>query len=57
MSKQKPLVKSVSIRIPEELLNDLRYVAEYDGRSINSQVVHLIRECVRNFKQEHGETI
>ena len=47
--------KSVSIRIPEPLLKDLHYVAEYEGRSVNSQVLHLIRKCVEDFKKEHKE--
>ena len=49
------VVKSVSIRIPESLLSELRNVAEYEGRSINSQVVYLIRQCVKNFRIENNE--
>ena len=48
------VVKSVSIRIPESLLIELRNVAEYEGRSINSQVVYLIRQCVKNFRIENN---
>lgn len=48
-------IKSVSIRIPVNLLKELHYVADYEGRSANSQVLHLIRQCVREFKAEHGE--
>ena len=39
-------VKSVSIRIEEELLRKLHVVADYEGRSANSQVLKLIRQCV-----------
>ena len=39
-------VKSVSIRIEEEMLEKLGYVAEYEGRSLNSQILVLVRECI-----------
>lgn len=48
-------IKSVSIRIPDELLQKLHYVADYDGRSVNSQVLHLIRERVKSFEDDHGK--
>ena len=34
-------VKSVSIRIEEEMLDKLSYVADYDGRSLNSHILVL----------------
>lgn len=55
MPNKNPDIKSVSIRIPTDLLKDLHCVAAYEGRSANSQVLYLIRECVRDFKAEHGE--
>ena len=39
-------VKSMSIRIEEEMLAKLGYVADFEGRSINSQILILIRECL-----------
>ena len=47
-------VKSVSIRIEEEMLNKIGYVADYEGRSINSHVLVLIRENIKKFEEEHG---
>ena len=47
-------VKSVSIRIEEEMLEKLGYVADYEGRSINSHILGLIRERIRGFEAEHG---
>lgn len=41
-------IKSVSIRIDEELLNELHRVADYEGRSANSQMLILVRDCVEN---------
>ena len=47
--------KSVSIRIDEQLLHKLHIVADYEGRSANSQVLILIRDCIQNYEKEHGE--
>ena len=48
-------IKSVSIRIEEEMLEKLAYVADYEGRSVNSQILVLIRDNIKNYEQEHGE--
>lgn len=48
-------VKSVSIRIEEEMLRKLGFVADYEGRSINSHVLVLIRENIGAFEREHGK--
>ncbi len=48
-------VKSVSIRIEDEMLKKLSYVADYERRSINSHILVLIRESIRSFEEEHGE--
>lgn len=48
-------VKSVSIRIEEEMLNKIGYVAEYEGRSINSHILVLIRESIAKFEAEEGQ--
>lgn len=47
-------VKSVSIRIEEEMLNKIAYIADYEGRSVNSQVLVLIRETIQKFEEENG---
>jgi len=47
-------VKSVSIRIEEEMLRKLSFVADYDGRSVNSHILVLIRTSIMQFEQEHG---
>lgn len=47
-------VKSVSIRIEEEMLEKLGYVAEYEGRSLNSQILVLVRECIQKYETDHG---
>ena len=47
--------KSLSIRIEEEMLDKLHVVADYEGRSANSQILILIRDCIQNYEKEHGK--
>lgn len=47
-------VKSVSIRIEEEMLRKIGTVADYEGRSVNSQILVLVRDCIKTFEAEHG---
>ena len=47
-------VKSLSIRIDEEMLHKLHIVADYDGRSANSQILILIRDCIKQYEEKHG---
>ena len=47
-------VKSVSIRIEEEMLDKINFVALYEGRSINSHILVLIREDIKAFEAAHG---
>jgi len=48
-------VKSVSIRIEEEMLKKIGYVADYEGRSVNSHILVLIRENIKKFEEKNGE--
>ncbi len=48
-------VKSVSVRIDERMLNKLHCIADYEGRSANSQILVLIRECIEQFEAKHGQ--
>ncbi len=48
-------IKSVSIRIEEEMLKKIGYIADYEGRSVNSQILVLIRENIKVFEIENGE--
>ena len=47
--------KHVSLRIDPDLLRKFTYVAKYDDRSLNWMLLHLIRDCVAQFEQEHGK--
>lgn len=48
-------VKSVSIRIEEEMLKKIGFIADYEGRSVNSQILVLIREKIKQFESENGK--
>ena len=48
-------VRSVSIRIEEEMLAKIGYVADFEGRSINSQILVLIRENIQAYEKQYGK--
>jgi len=48
-------IKSLSIRIEQEMLDKLHVVADYEGRSANSQILILIRDCIKEYEKENGE--
>ncbi|MEG0269157.1 MAG: Arc family DNA-binding protein [Clostridia bacterium] len=48
-------IKSVSIRFEEEMLDKIAYIADYEGRSVNSHVLVLVRENIAEFEKEHGK--
>lgn len=48
-------IKSLSIRIEEEMLHKLHFVADYEGRSANSQIIVLIRDLIEKYEKEHGK--
>jgi len=47
--------KHFGIEVDPELHYKLRYVAKYEGRSINGQIIHLIRKCIKEFEAADGE--
>ena len=47
--------KSLSIRIDEEMLDKLHVIADYEGRSANSQILVLIRDLIEAYEAKHGE--
>ena len=48
-------IKSFSIRIEEEMLEKIGYVANYEGRSVNSHVLVLIRDSIKSFEEANGK--
>ena len=48
-------IKSLSIRIDEDMLDKLHVVADYEGRLANGQINVLIRDCIAAYEKEHGK--
>ena len=48
-------IKSLSIRIDEELLHKLHVVSDHEARSANSQILILIRDCIEQYEEKHGK--
>ena len=47
--------KHLGIEIDPKLHYKFRYVADYDGRSGNREILYLIRRHVEEFEETHGE--
>ncbi|MBQ6946904.1 MAG: hypothetical protein IJN42_02560 [Clostridia bacterium] len=47
--------KHLGIEVDPVLHKKLHYIAKYEGRSGNAQILYLIRQCVREFEKKHGE--
>ncbi len=47
--------KHLGIEVEPELHGKLRYIAKYEGRSANGQILYLIRQCIREFEEKNGE--
>ena len=48
-------IKHLSLRIDSKMLDKLHVVADYEGRSANSEILILIRECIEKYEKEHGK--
>ena len=48
-------IKSLSIRIDDKMIDKLHVVADYEGRSANSEILILIREAIEKYEEKHGE--
>ena len=46
--------KHLGLRIDNELHYKLHYIAKYEGRSGNGQVIYLIRRYIEQFERSHG---
>lgn len=47
--------KHLGIEVDPALHYKLHYIAKYEGRSGNGQILHLIRQCIREFEKEQGQ--
>lgn len=46
--------KHLGIEVEPELHGKLKYIAKYEGRSVNGQILYLIRQCIKEFEKENG---
>ena len=51
---EKRNIKNIGLRVSPEVHKKLRYIARYEGRTINCQAYYLILSCIREFEKEHG---
>ena len=47
--------KHIGVRVDDELHYKLHYIAEYEGRSANGQVLYLIRQYIAAFEKKNGK--
>jgi hypothetical protein len=47
--------KHLGLRIDSETHSKLKSLAEFDGRSINGEVLYLIRQAILEHEKNHGE--
>lgn len=43
-----------TLRVPQELLDKLGYIAEYEGRTKNRELEQMIKARIAAFEKEHG---
>jgi len=46
--------KHLGIEVDPELHGKLHYIAKYEGRSANGQILYLIRQCIKTFEESNG---
>ena len=44
-----------TLRVPQELLDKLGYIAEYEGRTNHRELEQMIRRRIAEFEQQNGE--
>ena len=49
--------KYLGIEVDPVLHYKLRYIAKYEGRSANGQILYLLRQCIKEFESRNGEIV
>jgi len=47
--------KHLGLRLDEDTHKKLKSLAEFEGRSINGEVIYLIKQAIIKFEKENGE--
>ena len=48
----KEKTKHIGLRVDDDLHAKLKDVAEYEGRSINGEIIYLIRQAILKYEKE-----
>ncbi len=43
-----------TLRVPQNLLDKLAFIAEYEGRTKNKEIEQLIKQRIAEFEKTHG---
>lgn len=57
MAAPKDKTIHIGLRIDSETHAKLKSLAEYEGRSLNSEMIYLIRQAVLQHEKQHGKFI
>lgn len=49
--------KHIGIEVDSELHYKLDDISKYEGRSVNGQILYLIRQCIKEFEEAQGEIV
>ena len=47
--------RHLGLRIDSDTHFKLQYISQYEGRSINGEVLYLVRKEIERFEKEHGK--
>ena len=47
--------KHLGLRIDSDTHHKLKFLSEYEGRSINGQILYLIRQSILEHEKKHGK--
>lgn len=47
--------KHLAMMVDREVHYKLHYIAKYEGRSANGQVLYLLNQCIIKFEAENGK--
>lgn len=47
--------KHLGLEIEPDLHSKLKYIAKYEDRSINGEIIYLIKKAIREFESQNGE--
>ena len=54
VGRMKDNLSRYTLRVEQELLDKLGYIAEYEGRTKNKELEQMIKKRIRDFEEEHG---